>query len=509
MLQHYKEQFLHSKTQFILVDLNGKIKKSDNILFSIEEGISIDKIHPFFLNFDALIDSAEGEISFSCVHLHIENKELITDIMVQTFPQKEESLVIIHDLSQHYNAYQKLAQIKNESVINEELLAIKNLRLKEKEDFRNQFIANFSHELRGPLTSIIAFSGLLKKTNLTSEQADYIKLIYSFGDHLRLMMDDILNINSIDLNNFEIKEDFFNIKDLFLVLEETYKLKALDKGLTFNVSFDDKIPELVKGDKLRITQIITNLLENALKYTLMGTVSFNVKLNQIRANTASLKFEVKDTGIGIPADKLEDVFRGFNRLHRDIELTGTGLGLSVVKKILQLLNSDITVESEVDKGTKFSFNLLLKFPVSTLEKNIVKKKREAKFVPPSFDFKHYVLLVEDDPLLQMVVFKMLIDTKNFFVDIVHSGEEALEKIGEKGYDLVLMDVKLPNIDGVETAKLIKKMPSRKIKSIPIIALTGAVFKEDIARYKKSGFKDVVKKPFNEEGFLSTIYKYIK
>lgn len=510
MLQHYKEKFLLSRTQFVLIDTEGTIINSDNVLFDFPYGSKIEEHHPFFISFeDILNQSSDKEIYFSCVQLDIEDRALITDITVQPFPHKEEVLVVIQDSTEHYNAYQKVAQRKNESVIKEELLTIKNLRLREKEEFRNQFIANFSHELRGPLTSILAFSDLLQKTELNNEQKEYVRLISAFGDHLRNMMDDILNINQINLNTFEIHEDFFHIKDLFRVLQETYKLKCQEKNLKFQFEYDEKIPEIVTGDKLRLTQIITNLLENSLKFTPSGSISLKIKLNQIRANTASIKFIVKDTGIGIPKDKQATIFDGFSQANKEFNHLGAGLGLALVKKILHLLNSEVKLDSAAGEGTKVSFNLTLKYPVSTSDKKKLASKEKETFVAPSFDFKHNVLLVEDDPMLQMLIFKLLIGTKNFYLDMVYSGEEALERVTEKGYDLILMDVKLPNIDGVETTKRIKEMPSRKIKTIPIIALTGVVFKEDLKTYKKSGFKDIIRKPFKEEEFLRIIYKYIK
>jgi signal transduction histidine kinase len=223
MLETYRSAYFHPRTQFITIDSLGNVLESDDFLFSLKKGEYIASISPFFEGLASYFDaSEENNIKFTCIHLENEKqKELICDIEFKTFENEEPALVIIHDFSDHYQYYQEVAQSRNESVINSQILELKNKYLKEKEDFKNTFIANFSHELRNPLTGVTAFCSVLQKTNMTTEQQDYVEVIKSSADHLKNMIGDILEMSKIEVGKLSIEYELFNFHELIEMLEFT------------------------------------------------------------------------------------------------------------------------------------------------------------------------------------------------------------------------------------------------------------------------------------------------
>ena len=433
------------------------------------------------------------------------NKSRITDIIVKTFDGKQPPLVAILDLTTHYDNYQTTAQVRNESVINSQILELKNEYLQEKEAFKNAFIANFSHELRDPLTGILTFSDILKKTHLNDEQLNYLRVIDSSSTYLKQLIEDILDISKIEAGKLDLVISPFNIRELLEDIQSVFAIKAQQKGLELITNFNDNLPEIVGGDALRLRQVLSNLLENAIKFTEEGTVTFNASLNQIRAQKASIHFQVKDTGIGIPEDKLEDIFTSFTQLNNSQAYKGAGLGLAIAKHLVSLTHSKISVDSTVGEGSTFSTNINF-----ILDKNqVLKSKKKDVLTAPKSNKKFSILLVEDSEITQLSILKILASRGNYFLDIVTKGEDVIPRIENSEFDLILMDIKLPNSYGDEITKLIRKMPEREHKKIPVIALTARVMKDDLKRYKKAGINDVIQKPFDENTLVSKIEEYLK
>ncbi|WP_452224063.1 ATP-binding protein [Lacinutrix chionoecetis] len=507
MLKEYKEKYIKQVIQYLIVDYNGLIVKSDHTLFSKIENKSIIDVHPFFETILPLLSMENEETVFSCVHLKINNKEITADIILQTFDAEKKPLIIIHDLTVHYNNYQTTAQVKNESIINSEILELKNTFLKEKEAFKNIFIANFSHELRDPLTGILTFTDILSKTDLDTQQKDYIQIINSSSNFLKKMIDDILDISKIESGKLELEIEPFNFIELLNEIKYNYKIKAEQKNLAFKHNFDEKLPKIVGGDAKRLRQVLNNLLENAIKFTNKGSITFNVSLNQIRAQKASIHFEVVDTGIGIKKENFEAIFTSFNQLNNDENHKGTGLGLAIVKHLVGLTNSKITIDSTYGEGSSFSTNInFLANPSLELKTN-----RNQNLKPLNITKKHSILLVEDSEITQLAVLKILASQGHYFLDIVSNPEDAIARISsvENEIDLVLMDIKLKEYRGDDIAKQIRKLPERHQRKVPIIAMTAKVFKEDLNRYKKAGINAVLKKPFNETQLLDVIRQHLK
>jgi len=507
MLDIYKEKYTKAVLQYSILDINGTILESDNGLFLDFKNNYIGDIHPFFETLIPLLPLKENETIFSCIHLNIEEKTITADIILQTFNDGKNPLLIIHDLTKHYNNYQTTAQVRNESVINSQILELKNTYLKEKESFKNTFIANFSHELRDPLTGILTFTDILGKTNLDNNQKDYLKVLSSSSTFLKKMIDDILDISKIESGKLELSIEPFNFLELLNEIKFNYKLKAEQKGLEFNYNFDEKLPKILGGDSKRLRQVLTNLLDNAVKFTNTGSINFNVSLNQIRAQKASVHFEITDTGIGIKEEKIKDIFTSFTQVNSEDTFKGTGLGLAIVKYLVELTNSKISVTSEYGKGSTFSTNINF-IANSSLA---VSEKEVNETVIFNGSRKYNILLVENSEITQLSVLKILASQGHFFLDIMTNPEEVLARISnyDSEVDLVLMDINLTEQKGDEIAKRIRKLPERHQRKVPIVAVTARVFKEDLKAYKKAGINDVLKKPFNENQLLEIIAKNLK
>lgn len=507
MLQAYKEKYIKAVVQYAAIDFNGIVKESDEALFSKITSLNISEIHPFFECLLPLLVSKKKVFEFSCIHLNFKGNKIIADIILETFDNKKLPLITIHDLTKHYSNYQDIAQVRNESVIDSQIYELKNIYLKEKEEFKNTFIANFSHELRDPLTGILTFSDILNKTTLNHKQQDFLSVVKSSTTFLKKMIDDILDISKIEVGKLELALKPFNLLSLLEELKFDSIIKAKQKGLEFHFHFSENLPEIISGDALRLRQVLMNLLDNAFKFTETGSVTFNASLNQIRAQKANIHFKVIDTGIGIAPENHNKIFESFYQVNNESEYKGSGLGLSIAKYLVELTKSDINLVSELGKGSTFSTNINFKS-----NNNLQLEKAPA---PKAIQFvgskKYNILLVEDTEITQLSVLKILASQGQFFLDIVSTPEEVISRITnlEEEFDLILMDIKLKENRGDDIAQLIRKLPDRQQRKTPIIALTAKVFKEDLKRYKKAGINDVIKKPFDENSLLEKMMKYLK
>lgn len=504
MLDQIKKSYRSNNTQFIIIDKEGIVQESDQTLLEVKSNSPISELHPFFENIIQVLN--EEGLTFSCVHLESQNQELICDISISNL-EKNNFLIIITDFSKHYKSFQSLAQSRNENAIQKEILTINNQLLKEKEEFKNKFIANFSHEIKSPITSILAFSELLNNTKLKEEQQEYLDVIQSSGHHLKSIINDILDISKVETGKLDLLIEQFNFHKLLEQLTSEYTVKSHEKGLNFKVDIDSKIPEYIVSDKTRIRQIIKNLIDNAIKFTEKGTVSLSIKEQYKRAGKVGFSIIISDTGSGIKKEDQDKIFKRFNRLENAINVDGVGLGLTIVKEMVNLLEGSLYFESQPNKGTSFTINLKANYPVigsDSTKKTISKSKTLKKNKD-----KHQILLVEDNDAHQLSIFKFLAQTNNYFLDIVNNGFEAIESVKKNHYDLILMDYKMPLLNGLDAAKAIKNLSDKKKNIIPIILITGNLINSELEEYKGSIFTDLIEKPFDQETLISTIENTVK
>jgi PAS domain S-box-containing protein len=381
---------------------------------------------------------------------------------------------------------------------------------------KQQFLSNMSHEIRTPMNAIIGFTKVVLNTTLTAKQKEYMLAIKMSGDALIVLINDILDLAKVEAGKMTFEQTPFK---LFLSIEAMINLfepKIQEKNLTLVKKYDKNIPDILIGDSLRLHQIIMNLMSNALKFTTVGKITIAVKMIDEDDETATIEFAITDTGIGIPADKMDSVFENFNQatISTSRLYGGTGLGLAIVKQLVENQHGSIQIKSTVEVGSTFSFVLTFQKAKEevVLEPEIIELDREIK------DIK--VLVVEDMALNQLLM-KTLLDDFGFECDITFNGKLAVEKleatlsehtdanqtIGQfKPYDIILMDLQMPEMNGYEATEYIRKV----IKSdIPIIALTADVTTTDVAKCKAIGMNDYISKPVNERLLYSKIVALIK
>lgn len=381
---------------------------------------------------------------------------------------------------------------------NKELILAKN-KAEKASKARSEFLSTVSHELRTPLNAINGITHLLLEDHPKKTQLKYLESLKFSGNYLTTFINEILEINKIDSTKVEIENICFNLKELLFNIQTSLKELATANKNYFNLEIDEEIPDNLIGDPTKISQIILNLINNALKFTQNGNVNVIAKLFSLQDETATIYFEIVDTGIGIPEDKLQTVFESFSQGSIEVnrKYGGTGLGLTIVKKLIELLGGEIKLKSEVGKGSTFTFKL--DFSINREPLEVVEEKKTYN----DTQLKHKsILLIEDNKINQMITRKML-ENKAICCEIIDNGEDAVELLKVKRFDMILMDVHLPGINGTTATKQIREFD----KTTPIIALTAISLDENKDMLLAFGMNDVITKPFVPDEFYSTIAKF--
>ncbi len=364
---------------------------------------------------------------------------------------------------------------------------------------RADFLSTVSHELRTPLNAINGITYLLLQEKPKASQLNYLKSLEFSGNYLLNFINDILEINRLESDKVVIEKINFNLSELTENIVTSFKEFIHENNIKCHLHIDKSIDFNLKGDPTKLSQILINLLNNAIKFSKNGDVWCTIKKRQETAENVTLYFEIKDNGIGIPKEKQEAIFDSFSQGSVEINRTygGTGLGLSIVKKILELMGSEIQLSSESGKGSTFSFEL-------QFEKGTAKKAKEEIIQPTqSLLTEKKVLLVEDNKINQMITQKML-EKRGISCKIIDNGEDAIEDAKINNYDLILMDVHLPGINGTEATSEIRKFNNH----IPIVALTAISLNENREMLLSYGMNEVITKPFEPEHFYNVVTKYL-
>lgn len=367
---------------------------------------------------------------------------------------------------------------------------------------KQQFLANMSHEIRTPMNAIIGFTKVLLKTDLSDKQKEYIDAIKLSGDALIVLINDILDLAKVDAGKMTFEQAPFKIRNSISAMLHLFETKIQEKHIELIKEFDPAIPEVLLGDSVRLHQIIMNLVSNALKFTHKGNITVKVKLIGETKDKATIEFEVKDTGIGIPENKLDAIFENFQQASSTTSRIygGTGLGLAIVKQLVQAQGGNVAVKSKVGEGSSFCFTLSFG---KTNEK--IETDSEKPSEPKSVEATIRILVVEDIKLNQLLM-KTLLEEQGFIFDLAENGKIAVDKLSSDNYDLVLMDLQMPEMNGFEATKHIRE----KLKSnVPIIALTADVTSADVENCKKAGMNDYISKPVDDKLLHRKIMKYVK
>ena len=394
----------------------------------------------------------------------------------------------------------KAQEALQQTIIEKQIAVLEKDKAEESKRLKQQFLANMSHEIRTPMNAIIGTVNLLHKSELDEKQSKYIGIIKTSADNLLVIINDILDISKIESGKFTIEEIPFNLHEKVSHVYESLRVKAEEKGLGFNVDYNQALSENYIGDPVRITQVLINLTGNAIKFTENGSVTIRVTPVEDASNGISIS--VVDTGIGIAQDKIQHIFESFTQESADTtrKFGGTGLGLAISKQLIELMNGQLIVESVQGKGSSFIVKLPL---LATNEmpadgKNIVPVNSEIRK-----DLK--ILLAEDNQFNQMVAedtLRMMIP--DLTLDIVDNGVQAIEKLKSGAYDLVILDIHMPEMDGYETTHYIRTQMPSPLNSVPIMAMTANVIAEEIDKCFAVGMNAYVSKPFTHEDLMDKI-----
>jgi PAS domain S-box-containing protein len=375
-----------------------------------------------------------------------------------------------------------------------------NLKSEELNKVKEMFMANMSHEIRTPMNAIIGMAELLKESVLTTSQQSYISAIASSSTNLLLLINDLLDFSKIESGYLTLEFVTFNLPKLIAKNKALVSLKADENGVNIVSDIDKNLPTNLLGDPIRLGQVILNLLSNAVKFTNNGTVTIKVELIEKQQNRNTLKFSVKDDGIGIEPNEFENIFEDFSQAKSTTTrlFGGTGLGLPISKKIVNLMDGKLKVKSKLNEGSDFYFTIVL-------EESELVEDQSAHSTQLTEDFKQKkVLVVEDNPV-NILMAKTILEKWNCNVFLAKNGIEAIEKVQQAVYDVILMDMRMPKMGGLEATQLIRN--EFKI-STPIIALTANAIKGENDKCLAAGMNDYVSKPYKQIELNKTLTKWM-
>ncbi len=374
---------------------------------------------------------------------------------------------------------------------------------------KQQFLSNMSHEIRTPMNAVIGFANVMLKTKLDDTQKEYINAIKVSGDSLVILINDILDLAKVNAGKMTFEEIPFNLLDSVFSMLQLFETKIKEKNLALVTEFDNSIPEILIGDPLRLRQIILNLVSNAVKFTENGVITIRTRKRKEDAQNVTIEFTITDTGIGIAANKFEKIFNSFEQATKETTSAygGSGLGLAIVKQLVELQGGGISVNSAVGKGSTIGF--VLSFGKKGQKKELKKgaflnltNLNSSKELLPS----NIKILVVEDVILNQLLIKIILLDFGFEFDIVANGKLAIENLEKNKYDIILMDLQMPEMNGFETTTYIRKRMNSKI---PIIALTADITGMDVDKCLLVGMNDYISKPIDEKLLYMKIVKHTK
>ncbi len=370
---------------------------------------------------------------------------------------------------------------------------------------KQQFLSNMSHEIRTPMNAIIGFTRLLQKTELTEEQLEFVQAVKSSGENLLVIINDVLDFSKAQSGKISFEKASFSVRQQVDSIIELMTPKANEKKLELHSDFDRTIPDHLMGDAARLNQILINLIGNAIKFTEHGDVSISVQNRSDTNNHVEVEFKISDTGIGIPSDKLTSIFEEFSQASNDItrKYGGSGLGLAIVKQLVEAQGGKINVKSTEGVGSVFTF--VLGFAKDENHRAVVDKQEpDAELTLQGL----HVLLVEDNVLNQRLAMRVMADW-HWLVDLAENGEKAKAAMQKNSYDLVLLDIQLPDMDGYSIAAYIRNTLEAPKSATPIIAMTAHAMVGEAAKCFEAGMNAHVAKPFNPDILYKQVTRVVK
>lgn len=412
----------------------------------------------------------------------------------------EGAIGICHDVTQQKDIEKKLKEAK--------ISAENNARAK------SEFLANMSHEIRTPMNGVIGLTQLALNKPCSDETRNYLNKILLSSHSLLGILNDVLDFSKLEAGRMVIENKLFDLDHVLENLHSLFGIKAQEKHLDFSIEIAEDTPKSLIGDALRIQQILSNLIGNAIKFTQQGYVKLKVEVGESEASIVKLRFTVEDSGIGIAEDDLEKLFKPFSQVDGSItrRFGGTGLGLIISQNLLELMGGSFNVESRPDHGTTFSFELLFGVGIHGSGQKIYQDnhQEEGALGKELDEFGSKLvgkrILVAEDNMVNQLVIEDLLKLININAEIVNNGQEALERLADESFDAVLMDVHMPVMSGIEATEQIRR--DDEFAGLPIIALTAGVTAEERANCLLSGMNDFISKPVNPENLVKTLKKWL-
>ncbi|MBD0832380.1 ATP-binding response regulator [Aestuariibaculum sediminum] len=530
----------------------NKLNNNDKALILAKEGLEIAKKNNYLTILDKgyLITSniynelENYKASRENLKYHIDISDSLADVKRANYSKAQQVQYQLDEANQKYSeTFEKLKKEEDDnnlstliSILSVALITIlslltlslyknNNIRLKtnnmlhkkngeliiakEKAELASKTKANFlstvTHELRTPLYAVTGLSNMLLEENPKPEQIQHLKSLKFSGDYLLTFINDILQINKIEANKVDVEPEPFNLKKKINNIIMALNNQAQDNNVKIHLEYDASIGENFIADQIKISQILINLIGNSIKFTKNGDIWIRIYKIEEKGNIYTLRFEVEDNGIGISQEKQDHMFESFSQgsIQINRKYGGTGLGLSIVKGLIGILNGKIYVKSELGKGTTFYFEIPLEH--TSNQESIENKPIYFGGNPDDIDLENVkVLVVEDNKINQMIT-KKILTKMNLNCEIVDNGEDAVNNIKNKKYDIVLMDIHMPGISGIEATKRVRTFD----KELTIFALTAVTIEDKMQEFEDAGFTDIIPKPFKQEEFEKKLYNALK
>lgn len=464
----------------------------------------------FLSGMNEIVNQYERDAAFKI------NRLQITSIIIGVF------IVIVIALELFYiirpmfkrllNREAELERRNQELLQQQELIRLQNETLKSAKEkaeaaahTKSRFLSNMSHEIRTPMNVVMGMLYLLLEDNPREDQKDQLETMLFSAENLLVIINDILDFSKIEAGKLSLEARPFALTEVTQHIYKSLQSKAQNKGLLFQVDQPGKLPDLIVGDRTRLSQILLNLLNNAIKFTESGKVTLQIKVLAQTADDIKLHFAIQDTGIGIPAEEQSYIFESFSQVDDGATRThgGTGLGLAITKRLLELQGSEIQLLSQPNQGSKFSFDL--SFPIAHQSKSKLENSNKT-LKNAALPNLGKVLVVEDN-LFNIKVLEKMFALWKIEMDLATNGAEALERIKENEYSIVLMDLQMPVMDGYRTTEIIRSWPEVKYQQLPIIALSASAMEEFRDRAFSVGMNDYVTKPFIPRELFQTMERH--
>ena len=544
----YEQRRLLSSALIQTGKVSSALNSNDLALSQVEEGLAIAKAYHISENIneayltlsDIHKDRGDYKNSYEYITRHIKLSDSILDVKRENLePGISSQSISKYKDAQNAQLKEQIEEVSAESnftrittILSIALITIlslltlslyknNNIRLKtnnmlhkkndelivakEKAELASKTKANFlstvTHELRTPLYAVTGLTNMLLDEKPKEHQIPHLKSLKFSGDYLLTFINDILQINKIEANKVELDPEIFNLKNKIENVMSALSNSAKDNGTDLHFDYEDGLPETFNGDQLKISQILINLLGNAIKFTKDGDIWVKAYKIDQKDDMYRLRFEIEDNGIGITKEKQDEMFESFSQGSVQInrKYGGTGLGLSIVKGLIKILKGKIYLKSELGKGTTFFFEI----PLEKAQKVEAPKVEETKQsnIMEDLDLSNVKILVVEDNKINQMITKKILNKMGLYCDVVDNGEAAVEQVKSTDYNVVLMDIHMPGISGLEATKIIRTFD----KDLVIFALTAVTLEDKMHEFGEAGFNDIISKPFKQEDFEGKLY----